>query len=105
MSSRTPSQNGAKLKPDTASGSSISRSNSSVSLDASMEFSSPSRPLSRSSSTLNVTLDLEPQQIVYPHTLSSVMNDPKVRFQENHKFALIYQPNAKKTKFTYYNNH
>jgi vacuolar protein sorting-associated protein 54 len=40
---------------------------------------SPSRLLTRSASSLNVSLELEHHQIVYPHTISSVLNDPTVK--------------------------
>jgi hypothetical protein len=86
MSTRTPTQNGRPKNLDQTPNSSIPRSASSIHLSSATAspsgISSPSRLLTRSASSLNVSLDLEHQQIVYPHTISSVLNDPTVRIAQ-----------------------
>lgn len=68
--------------------STIPRSASTASLsDAVSPVSTPNRMLARSVSTLNVSLELEHHQIVFPHTISSVLNDPTVRIA----FLFIYR--------------
>lgn len=88
MSTRTLLPNGSPRKLDQASNGSLPRSASSVQIagyaDGSLGTSTPNRALSRSSSTLNVSLEQDHQQIVYPHTISSVLNDPTVRIVLSH---------------------
>lgn len=102
MSVRTPSQNGRGSRGEMTPNSTIPRSASTASLsDVGSPVSTPSRSLARSVSTLNVSLELEHHQIVFPHTISSVLNDPTVRIaflslywylSAQFRLLLVYRP-------------
>lgn len=86
MSTRTPVQNGGSKHHDQTPNSPIPRSASTMQLSSATLSpdgpETPSRFLTRSASTLNVSLELEHHRIVYPFTISSVLNDPTVRFRD-----------------------